>query len=152
MFRNAINENKNDVITNTFLLTINSNKSAKDMETAENLKRILISKIKELFNDFDNFIDIFYAGHYINRKKAEVNFSSVARNIKVNPQFEIGQRQKRIHSHIVVKWDSYAKYFFQINVRKMREWFHRNGLPVHIDIKWIKGDSELFRYINKSHN
>lgn len=152
MFARALKENNNDKITHTFLITINSNKAVKSVEAADELKNTILTGLRKLFSVFEEFVDIYKAGHYLQRKKASAPFSDICDNVKVNPQVEIGQEQKRIHSHIVVKWDSGPGFFFQINLQKLRRWVEQNMGPYHTNIRWIKGDSELFRYINKSQN
>lgn len=150
MFSEAFEQNDNNTITHTFLITINSNKAAKDAEEAENYRNHLLRGLRRLFTVFEGFVDIYASGHYVHKKRVNAAFKDVATNVKVNPQVEIGLEKKRIHSHIVVKWDTEPKYFFQINLGKMREWISENIGPFYTNVRWIRGDSELFRYINKS--
>lgn len=149
MFSEALEQNDNNNITHTFLITINSNKAAKTDIEAEDYKQHLLRGLQRLFGVFEGFVDIYASGHYVQKKRINRPFKEIASNVRVNPQVEIGPEQKRIHTHIVVKWDSSPKYFFQINLAKMRGWMDENLGPYHTNVRWIKGDSELFRYINK---
>jgi hypothetical protein len=150
MFKKALEQNKNDSITHTFLLTINSNKAATSEEEATQYKNYLMKSLEKMFNVFEDFVDIYLAGNHLHKKKAYVDFNDIAEDVRVNPQFEIGPTQKRIHTHIVIKWDSSPTYFFQINLIKLRNWIESNVGSFYVNVRWIKGDSELFRYINKS--
>jgi len=150
MFKKALANNANNTITHTFLLTINSNKSAHTEEDATEYKNYLMSSLEKMFDYFETFVKIYISGHHIHKKPANVEFEDVAEDIKVNPQFEIGQKQKRIHTHIIIKWNSSPTYFFQIDMIKLRNWVHSNIGPLYVNVRWIKGDSELFRYINKN--
>lgn len=150
MFSQALEDNKNDTITHTFLLTINSNKAAKTVEDAQRYKRYMATQFRVMFEEFEQFVQIYKSGHYLHRKSSKKSFSDVADNVRVNPQFEIGGDLHRIHAHIVLKWDSSPKYFFQINMGLLRNWLRSNIGEVYANVRWIKGDSELFRYINKS--
>ncbi len=150
MFSRALRENTNDKVTNTFLITINSNQAVKTEEKADILRDKILLDLRKFFSVFEGFIDIYKSGHQMQRQRANRPFSEICDNVKVNPQVEIGQEQKRIHSHIVIKWDSSPNYFFQLNLPKIRLWMSENMGPYHVNVRWIKGDSELFRYINKS--
>lgn len=150
MFKRALDNNNNNNITHTFLLTINSNKAVTTEEEAEMLKRHLMNSLAKMFSVFEEFVDIYMAGNYIHKKKANVSFDDVAHDIKVNPQYEIGSKLKRIHTHIIIKWDSSPKYFFQINMASLKNWLNNNVGAVYCNVRWIKGDSEIFRYINKA--
>ena len=150
MFAQALRDNKNDTITHTFLLTINSNKAARTQEEARQFRDHLASRLRSMFAVFEEFVQIYMSGKYIHRKPANKPFTEVATNLRVNPQFEIGTEQHRVHCHIVLKWDTSPDYFFQINMPHLRAWLHTNVGPVYANIRWIKGDSELFRYINKT--
>jgi hypothetical protein len=149
MFSEALEQNNNDNITHTFLITINSNKAAKTDIEAEQYKDYILSGLKRMFTVFEGFVEIYASGHYVHKKRVNKTFKETCTNVKVNPQVEIGPELKRIHTHIVVKWDSSPKYFFQISLVKMREWILENMGPLYVNIRWIRGDSELFRYINK---
>jgi hypothetical protein len=150
MFKRALEQNNNNNITHTFLLTINSNKAARTEEEAENLKRAITKGLGLLFSSFEDFVDIYLSGTYSHKRPANVEFSDVAHDIKVNPQIEIGTKLKRVHTHIIIKWDSSPKYFFQINMRSLKIWLENNLGPVYCNVRWVKGDSEIFRYINKA--
>lgn len=150
MFSQALEENKNDKITHTFLLTINSNKAARTQEDAERYKNHMMNHFRSMFGDFEQFVQIYKSGHYVHRKPAKKSFGDIAENVRVNPQFEIGGELHRIHAHIVLKWDSSPQYFFQINMQLLRNWLRSNVGDVYANVRWIKGDSELFRYINKA--
>lgn len=152
MFKRALEQNDNDNITHTFLLTINSNKAAKTEEEANNLKKFILKGLSSMFSSFEDFVEIYLSGNYLHKRKANVSFTDVAYDIKVNPQVEIGSKLKRIHTHIIIKWDSSPKYFFQINMRALKIWLHNNIGPVYCNVRWVKGDSEIFRYINKGQN
>ena len=150
MFHEALKENNNDTISSTFLITMNTNKAATSQSEAEHYRSFLMSGIRRMFEDFEQFVDIYIAGYHVSRKKANIDLYDVITNVRVNPQIEIGSEKKRIHTHIIIKWDHSAKYYFQINMSKLRAWIETNIGPMYLNIRWIKMDSDIFRYINKS--
>lgn len=149
--------NQDDVIlTHSFLLTINSNKSYDEDELPQ-AKRRFISDLTMMFNNFENFIDAYLSvkagGSKYNRKKLNVEFKNVAKDVRVIPKIEIGKKQRRLHCHALLQWSSDERFFFQVNHRAIRQFINEAmDESYHCDIKWVKGASDLnniIAYINK---
>lgn len=157
MFKPIFDSTSEVILTHNFLLTINSNKSffTEEVQTA---KSNMVTSLSNLFSIFSDFIDIFlsakHGGSKYNRKPlTNVSFEDIATNVSVIPRIEIGSKVHRLHSHSIVSWAAPDKYFFQINRHRLKEYIDNNLPGYHMDIKWVKGSSEINRvisYINKN--
>lgn len=157
MFKPNFDTKGEVILVHNFLLTINSNKSYR-IDEAEEAKTELIRDLSDMFENFDEFIDIFlsakYGGSKYDRKALkDVSFQDIAKNVSVNPRIEIGTKVHRLHSHSIISWAASDRYFFQINRHKLKQYIDENMPGYHMDIKWIKGSSEInyvLSYINKN--
>ena len=156
MFKPNFKNNEPVMLVHNFLLTINSNKSW-FKEEVEEAKNNLINDLTNMFGSFSEFIDIFlsvkYGGSRYNKQRLDVDFETIATNVNVTPRIELGPRLHRLHAHSIISWAAPDKYFFQINSKRLRDYIDENMPGYHVDIKWIKGSSDInhvLTYINKN--
>lgn len=157
MFKPNFDTSGDVILVHNFLLTINSNKSYFTEEIIS-AKSELTHFLTAMFGTFSDFVDIFlsakYGGPKYNRTPlSDVSFEDIATNVSVVPRLEIGPKLHRLHSHSIISWAAPDKYFFQINRHKLRAYLDEYMPGYHMDIKWIKGSSEInhvLSYINKN--
>lgn len=157
MFKANFDADTDIILHHNFLLTINSNKSYLK-EELESARARLVESLTIMFSNFTTFIDIFLSAKHGGRKYnrvplKEVRFEEIATNVSVIPRIELGPLKHRLHSHSLISWAAPDKYFFQINRNRLKSFIDENMEGYHLDIKWIKGSSEInqvLSYINKN--
>lgn len=152
MFSEYLNrKEKQHPITNNFLITLNPNLAPRDEKEIVETKNKLKHALNLIFSRFEDFIDIYEGGKF-NKKKSNVKFEDVASNVAVVPRVEVGKQKHNVHSHTMVSWSSSDKYFFQINVRKLRDWVDKHVVKSpHLEVKWIKNNRAVWEYVNKDY-
>lgn len=144
---NSKNVKNNKSFTHRFLLTINTNNAYTTQEEALNAKKQLLGVLRRFMQDMESFIRIYKSK--TNRKKVDVEFKNIAKDIDVNVGVEIGHLQKRLHTHIEIKWETLDPYFFQFSQTDINNWFKQRNLNYYVNIKWIADVNNVFRYIKK---
>lgn len=148
MFREYLNSKRPETITHNFLITINKNQSIKSVENEDVAKREFKAGMRKMFDNFEQFIDIHKSGDY-EKRKLNMDFSDVATSVSVIPRIEVGGKRGMIHAHILIRWQSIPKFFFQINQSKLRRWINENIGCCYLNIRWINNDAAAFKYVDK---
>lgn len=150
MFRSYLQDKHEDLVGSSFLLTINYNKSARTPEEVKERCSELREGLRDLLNDFDNFIQVHRASDPYGPPIPNIALSDVAQHLSVMPRIEVGTKKHMVHSHTLMKWQAPPKYRFKINLSAVRQWIEDHlGIGLYVNAQWVKSDQDAYRYIEK---
>lgn len=156
MFRPDFNANRSTILTDSWHITVNSNKAVTSQAVAIEIRDELRQSLRRIFEVFPEYLH-----PYLSRKYGGNRFNNpfdltaedviIPGSVKVIPKFEIGGFNHRIHSHTLVQFQCEDRYIFQVDIAGLRQWIRDNIGPLHIDIKHIpNGTQNVLEYIFKN--
>lgn len=155
MFAPDFNLGKQNTLTDSWHLTINSNRTATSQEEAIKIRNELKAALEKIFDVFPKYLHAFLSrkagGNKFNFPiDTPVDELIIPNSVKVIPKFEIGKYTHRIHSHTLVQFDTEDKYIYQIDTKGLNIWIHENIGPLYIHVRHIpNGIKNVLEYIMK---
>lgn len=126
----------------TYLITVNPNLAAKNTADAVEKAEILRGIVNSIFNNAEGL-------ERATKIEGGAFDSDTISDIDVQMAIELGSKQHRIHTHVRVNYEHYAKNI-KMNIPYLREKISTEfGRKVHINVRGVQTDQSLQEYIRK---
>lgn len=120
----------------SFFITVNTQKAYTEVHSAQAAKAELKLTLKPIFDNINEFIDVYIKEPGDVRRKLDVTpdqVNDLIINGEIRTSFEVGGQKHRLHSHSIVKIE-HQDYIFRMNLKKIREHLPKG---YHLDVKFI---------------
>jgi len=158
MFRPDFTAARDNILVDSWHITLNSNKAAHTKEIALEIRNELKEALIKIFEVFPRYLHAYLSRKYGgNRFDYPINQSAedliIPGTVKVVPRFEIGTYTHRIHSHTLIQFETEDKYIYQVDINGLRQWIKDNIGPLYINVRHIPNSvKNVHEYIFKDLN